>query len=120
MGTPSFAAALFDRPRLVACDQLLQVAGASLGDGFLVLFADEVDVALLVDVAEDAERLGEVWVAHAAEQERQARLGRFLVVDSRSSLLMSLPDRRLPGSVPCRRMPLSRFLPKISGLPCSS
>ena len=33
---------------------------------------------------------------------------------------MPLPSSTISGFMPLRRIPLSRFLPKISGLPCSS
>ena len=85
------------------------------------LVVEQLVVPRAVDGAEHADRLGELGVAHAAEQVGQARLGGLLVVEQQIVLARCpCPARRPPASMPFRRMPLSRFLPKISGLPCSS
>jgi len=88
----------------------------SLGD----LFVHSLFVAGAVDAAEDANRFGEFRVPHPAEQ--IARLGSciFSSWNKRSSSSMPLPNSTTSNCIPFRRMPLLRFLPKISGLPCSS
>ena len=57
---------LFDRPRLMARYQFLQISLAVGLDGLGDLLADQVVVAGLLDGAEDAEGFGEIGVAHSA------------------------------------------------------
>ena len=68
-------------PSLFTRYEMLEIAFPQSGNGLVVLPAYEVAVAIVVDGSEHAQRLGEIGVAHPAQQERQARLGGLFVVD---------------------------------------
>src|ERR1700683_1949274 len=72
---------LFHRPRLMPRDQFLQVSIAMGLDGFGDLSADQVAIAGLLDGSENAQRFGEIGLAHAAEEKRQSWVGILFVVD---------------------------------------
>src|SRR5262245_20698563 len=70
-----------NRPGFAAVEQDVEVAGAALSFGDIDLVVQFHVVLWRVDVAEHADRLGELRMPHAAEQVRQRRLGRLLVVE---------------------------------------
>ena len=74
-----------------------------------------------LDRAQDADRHREVRPEHPRQDQREVRVLGVLVVDEQVRLgdAVLADASRPPGAGRCRRMPLSRSLPKIIGLPCS-
>ena len=118
--SPQPSRRLMHRPRLATVQQLAEVALATLGHGRRrsgrCMSWSWVGRA---DGAQDADRHRELRAP--MRESMKARYGSSACSSwtSRSVSVTPPPSSTTSGWRPCRRMPLSRSLPKIIGLPCS-